>query len=297
MDKLRAMTLVSVVIPTYNRAQMVKRAIQSALAQTHAAIEVLVIDDGSTDETVAAVGSIPDSRVSCLRQESNRGHAAARNSGIAASSGDYVAFLDSDDEWVPGKLELQLSSIGECGVSVSGRRTVDDSGRVVKVTRQLVSGDIWDSTIGLEWVPATSTLLVRRDLLEHELFDEQLNALVDLDLVIRLAQRSCFSGVEEPLATIHSHSGQRVRSPDNAPELWLMLLEKYRALMSPRNRSAFHYRAFLTAYELDRFAFARTQLWNSLRLDPRGAKRWMRLSSMMLGPRVHRRAQVLVGRR
>jgi len=103
--------LVSVVIPTYNRAHCLARAIDSALAQTHAAIEVVVVDDGSTDATPALLAERygGDRRVVVVRQD-NAGVARARNRALAAASGDFVAFLDSDDVWWPWKIELQLQA-------------------------------------------------------------------------------------------------------------------------------------------------------------------------------------------
>src|SRR5947207_692803 len=102
--------LVSIVVPTYNRAYCLPRTIDSALAQTYASVEVIVVDDGSKDDTAALVraryGS--DGRVQMISQQ-NAGVAAARNTGMAAARGDYVALLDSDDVWQPWKLELQMA--------------------------------------------------------------------------------------------------------------------------------------------------------------------------------------------
>ncbi|MFC6974687.1 glycosyltransferase family 2 protein [Halomicroarcula sp. GCM10025709] len=102
---------VSVVVPTYNRADTVGRAVESALAQTVTDIEVVVVDDGSTDDTAAVVTGIDDERVRYLAHERNRGRSAARNTGIEAARGEYVAFLDSDDRWLPGKLDRQLAEL------------------------------------------------------------------------------------------------------------------------------------------------------------------------------------------
>src|SRR4051794_5813716 len=100
---------VSVVIPTYNYARFIERALVSVLGQTHRPAEVLVIDDGSTDETATVVDRYA-TRVRYLRQE-NSGVSAARNAGVESSTGDLVAFLDADDEWVPNKLELQVEAL------------------------------------------------------------------------------------------------------------------------------------------------------------------------------------------
>ncbi|WP_276257060.1 glycosyltransferase [Halomontanus rarus] len=115
------MSLVSVVIPTYNRADVLPRAIDSALAQTVDDLEVLVVDDGSTDDTQAVVDSYETPRVQSITHGTNRGANVARNTGIEHANGEFVAFLDSDDEWRPTKLERQLAALDDrSGGSVSG---------------------------------------------------------------------------------------------------------------------------------------------------------------------------------
>ena len=99
---------VSVVIPSYNREQFIARAVHSVLAQEGCALEVIVVDDASTDTTVAAVQAIEDSRIRIVRLDRNRGAAAARNAGVRAATAPYIAFLDSDDYWLPEKLKTQI---------------------------------------------------------------------------------------------------------------------------------------------------------------------------------------------
>jgi len=100
---------ISVIIPSYNRANTIGRAIQSALSQSYQDFEIIVIDDGSTDHTEEVIRSFQDSRIRYIRHNRNRGGSAARNTGIHAARGEYIAFLDSDDEWLPQKLELYFA--------------------------------------------------------------------------------------------------------------------------------------------------------------------------------------------
>lgn len=111
---LKNMSLVSVVVPTYNRAQLLPRALQSALGQTHASLEIIVVDDGSTDSTREAVSSITtaDARVRYVYQ-TNQGLAGARNTGIATAQGDYVTFLDSDDEFYADHVALRAEYLDQ----------------------------------------------------------------------------------------------------------------------------------------------------------------------------------------
>ena len=105
--------MVSVVIPTYNRAEIIGRAIRSVQAQTFEDWELIVVDDASEDETEEVVGAFEDTRIRYIQHVENRGGAAARNTGIRNSRGEYIAFLDSDDEWLPHKLEGQLQVFKE----------------------------------------------------------------------------------------------------------------------------------------------------------------------------------------
>lgn len=127
--------MVSVVIPTYNRAYCLPLAIDSVLAQAHDPLEVLVIDDGSTDDTRECVARLYGSepRVRYIHQP-NKGVSAARNTGLRQIRGDYVAFLDSDDRWLPGKLKLQLdclNAVPEAGMVSTDMQAIDPEGAVI----------------------------------------------------------------------------------------------------------------------------------------------------------------------
>jgi glycosyltransferase involved in cell wall biosynthesis len=100
--------LISVIIPTYNRAQVLSRAVESVLGQSYNNLELIVVDDGSSDNTAEAIKEIEDKRIKYIKSSENKGVAAARNAGIKESHGDYIAFLDSDDQWLPDKLKLSL---------------------------------------------------------------------------------------------------------------------------------------------------------------------------------------------
>ncbi|NEQ55284.1 MAG: glycosyltransferase, partial [Leptolyngbya sp. SIO3F4] len=117
------MTCVSVIIPLYNKASFVRRAVESILAQTITDLEVIVVDDGSTDNSGVIVEGIDDSRLRLVHQE-NQGPGAARNHGLALAKGDYVAFLDADDEWLPSFLSVTLQHLKQrqdCALCLTGQ--------------------------------------------------------------------------------------------------------------------------------------------------------------------------------
>jgi GT2 family glycosyltransferase len=160
--------LVSVIVPTFNRAYCITRAIDSALAQTHRNIEVLVVDDGSTDDTRAVIANryADDSRVRYVYQP-NRGVASARNTGIGEVSGEFAALLDSDDFWYPWKLEMQLAvllALPEAGMVWTDMEAIDPTGRVLdqRYLRTMYDAYRWFKT---EDLFATSIPL--REVLPH----------------------------------------------------------------------------------------------------------------------------------
>ncbi|MFC7096418.1 glycosyltransferase family 2 protein [Halobaculum marinum] len=211
---------VSVVVPAYQRGDMVGRAIDSALAQTLDDIEVIVVDDGSDDDTEAVVTGYDDDRVRYVAHETNRGVSAARNTGLAAATGEYVAFLDSDDEWLPRKLERQLSVLADrgegwvgaycgvatCGLSPLGRLASVVSERFFRSAAPREGGrELAEALLSMQvFMGPGSTLLVERDVLNATGgFDEGLSLYEDWDLVLRVLAVGKLAYVDEPLAVTH----------------------------------------------------------------------------------------------
>jgi glycosyltransferase involved in cell wall biosynthesis len=147
---LEAPPLISVILNTYNRAALLPRAVESVLAQTHDDFELVVADDGSTDRTPGVVAEFTDRRVRYVRQD-NAGLSAARNLGVASSSGRYVTFLDDDDEVLAGWLEAfaKVISSSECGVACCGVEVVDVNQTVTEVRKPHNLGAPFDHCVGL----------------------------------------------------------------------------------------------------------------------------------------------------
>ena len=202
---------VSIIIPAYNRADVLPRAITSVLSQTFTDYEIIVVDDASTDETSAVARNF-DGPVHVIRHEVNRGPAAARNTGIQATSGAYVAFLDSDDEWLPEKLARQIGlldmSVKYFGASCSGY-TVIQPELGYSWERRLPTEQHWTEyllTRGLDLGPG-STLVARREVFERiGLLDEGLRRWEDWDWLLRYVAEYDLGVIPEPQAIIHLSS-------------------------------------------------------------------------------------------
>jgi glycosyltransferase involved in cell wall biosynthesis len=190
------------------------RAIESVLRQTYDDFEVVIVDDCSTDETKATVEEYEDDRIRYVSHDENRGASAARNTGIKRSSGEYVAFLDSDDEWHPKKLEKQISTFAETspdvGVVYTGfYKQYEDMRELGNVPSK--RGDIFEDQLMKDCVNPTSTVMVHSDCFDIAgTFNTELSARQDYDLWIRISRYFKFDFVREPLTTLHIETTDRI---------------------------------------------------------------------------------------
>ena len=205
---------VSVVVPTFDRAERVERALASIEAQTRPADEVVLVDDGSTDGTAERVAArFP--RVTVLRQE-NRGVSVARNRGIEQTTGEWIALLDSDDEWVEGKLEAQLEALAASGRKVCHSDEIwIREGRRVNPGRRHAKreGRLYLQSLTLCAISPSAVVLHRTVLDEVGGFDERLPVCEDYDLWLRVTARYDVALVDEPLVIKYGgHADQLSRS-------------------------------------------------------------------------------------
>jgi glycosyltransferase involved in cell wall biosynthesis len=210
------MVEVSVVIPTYNSAHYATTAVESVLAQTFTDTEIIVIDDGSTDETESAMGRFgPPVR---YIKQANHGVASARNRGIAESRGRYIAFLDADDTWCPDKLEHQIEALA----ANPGYRACFSA--FTRVDRNLVPQSVMrreqgnakleDLLLHGNVIGSICTVIAERALFDHAgVFDPKLSQCADWDMWVRLAALTDFLYLDEPLVTYRQHDNNMSREP------------------------------------------------------------------------------------
>jgi glycosyltransferase involved in cell wall biosynthesis len=213
---MRTHPSISVIIPTYNRAGKLKEAIDSVLAQDYDDFELIVVDDGSTDDTLQILKAY-GAKVKVIRQR-NQGVSAARNRGIAAASGGLMAFLDSDDLWLPGKLTTQIDffkKTPDALICQTEEIWIRNGVRVnPKERHRKYSGMIFEQSLALCLV-SPSAVMVRRGLFEKfGLFDESLPACEDYDMWLRVSCRCPVYLINKPLIIKRGgHADQLSRQP------------------------------------------------------------------------------------
>lgn len=224
----------SVVVPSYNRAHLIERTINSVMNQTYQNFELIIVDDGSTDNTEEVVRAISDCRVIFVKQK-NAGACSARNLGIYHSKGVYVSFLDSDDEWIPTMLEKQLDMFNSdplVGCVYSNVDVRDHNNKNISYTNYSLAGDIYSAVLKQGYMAPTSAVSVKKSLLEKiGGFDVQLPASQDDDLCFKCAASGRIALIEEPMVIFHIDSDQsEARISNNNKRVamgWWLLWNKY----------------------------------------------------------------------
>ena len=232
MNEENHQPLVSVVIATYNYGRFLAEAVHSILGQTYPAREIIIIDDGSTDETADVAASFGDA-VRYIKQD-NAGVSAARNNGIRRAKGEFVAFLDADDQWAPEKLEKQKSLLDALPDSVAlvGTKTweVFEDGHRIDTTPAVKRQDPILSR--LEMVVrnrmVTSSTFMKRECLERVGgFDEELNYCEDWDLWLRIGEHYGTAIIEEPLVICRQHHGSAAKKLERMVEHHMLVFDRH----------------------------------------------------------------------
>jgi glycosyltransferase involved in cell wall biosynthesis len=205
--------LISVVIPTYNRSHLILGAVDSVLKQTLQDFEVVIVDDGSSDGTWSVLDEIEDAKVRVIKHSRNLGGAAARNSGIKVSKGKFIAFLDSDDRWMPEKLAKQAALAERendtTGIIFCGTAVVNEQGEHIRFDGKGLTGESKLDIMYKNVIGSTSVAFVRRECFEKcGLFDESLPACQDWDMWIRIGSVYDFVSVGDVLVKYLVHENR-----------------------------------------------------------------------------------------
>ena len=219
--------MVSVIIPTYNRGNTIKKAIESVLNQTYDNLEVIVVDDGSLDDTKNIVKAICDSRVKYVFQNNN-GACAARNKGIELAKGEYIAFQDSDDYWYPQKIETQLKALeakkGDIIISFFCRHNSDGS---CKILPEIEAGAISKRKIEIEPRVSTQTILARKEVFQRIKFDARVPRFQDYEWSLRAAKEFTFYIPQKPLVDVYVQTDSITNNSEKKFKAYEYMIDKY----------------------------------------------------------------------
>ncbi len=221
--------LISVIMPTYKRPyKMISRAIQSIINQTYKNFELIIVDDSPHSyenryNVKKEIESIGDERIKYIQHEKNMGACAARNTGIKSAEGEYIAFLDDDDEWLPRKLELQYKKITEtdAGLVYCLSNTIKqnkDNITSKKLRKSKMStGWIYEELIFGNFIGSTSFVLIKKLVFDNcGYFNENLKSAQDAELWLRIAKKYKIEVIAIPLVNYYIHEGERISSnPSN----------------------------------------------------------------------------------
>jgi glycosyltransferase involved in cell wall biosynthesis len=268
------MPKVSVIIPTFNRPDMISRAIQSVFDQNYKDYEIIVVDDGVEKNAENTVLSIASGKIKYIKHETSKGGGAARNTGIKNSSGEYIAFLDDDDEWLPEKLSVQMEMLEKTGqdVGFSFTSVVNVKNGIETVTTVPVGiNDYHERALRRFSGFLTVTLIIKRFVFDEVgFFDERFPSHQEPDLMIRVTKKYKGLAINIPLTRVNMNERVHINSSlANKINGRKMILEKYAEEYKDKpNLLAKHYFDLAVFYRDDkRFDEAKNYFKKSIRID------------------------------
>jgi glycosyltransferase involved in cell wall biosynthesis len=294
--------MVSVVLPTYNRAAYLGRAIQSVLAQTHTNLELIVVDDGSGDDTAAVVAGIADERLRYLRLDQNAGVSAARNHGVRAARSVWVTFQDSDDEWLPDKLARQqvaLASLGEdYSVVMCCARCPEDPAFSYDPLQD--RAPLFDAAaLVLRRLPPAPCWFARREaVLRAGLFDESLNCFEDWELALRLSEFYRVGLLNEVLHIYHRTPGSLFSNEAGYVRNLKLILERHQAKWADHPHDLAMYQTLIGHMACLHGSATEGRGWfrRAIVTAWRAPRAWLSLAASLCGRRAYRAITATVRR-
>jgi|WetSurMetagenome_2_1015567.scaffolds.fasta_scaffold58395_2 GalNAc5-diNAcBac-PP-undecaprenol beta-1,3-glucosyltransferase len=243
-------SLVTCIIPTRNRQDLLRKALESVLTQTYSNLDIVVVDDASDDDTEGVVEDYArrDSRIRYFKSPHRKGGSASRNIGIERAEGDFVAFLDDDDQWLPRKTECQVVALKQLD-GVLCASFADNAKKTIRYYKSVV--DPQDLRKG-KMLGGTSVLMVKSEVIKKTPFDITLSDAQDWDLFIRLARENTIGFIDQPLV-IYNDGGHRritnelINMPVHLLEERLRAIRKHEAFLGPY-WSKFHTARMLLSY-------------------------------------------------
>ena len=298
------MSTVSAIITTFNRERFLGAAIQSALGQTYGDVELLVLDNSSSDATAAVVARWADSRIRYLRH-APCGIAAARNLGLREARGEFVAFLDDDDEWLPRKLEQQVARFRQgpasLGLVYGGFTRIDERGVEIGAHRPALRGKILTELLWQRdaFTGSASNPMMRASVLQAlGGFNDALATSEDWELYLRLAERFEIDYVSEVLVRIRTHRGSRLGDRiDEARRVEELVLARYGPLMNARLRSLYLRKIGGKLCRTGAVREGRARIREAIRADPINPLAYAQYGLSFLGSRAYGGVHTLYRRR
>lgn len=226
---------ISVVIPTYNRARLIESSVKSVLSQTYGNLEIIVVDDASTDNTLEIVKAISDSRVTYIRLEKNSGACAARNKGIEQASGEYIAFNDSDDQWIPAKLQRQYDSLKEnnADIVLCKMKCYDEGGNFHHIFPNLNASAYVDYKSLLQYnCASTQTFFGKSECFKEIPFDTLMPRMQDWDEALRISQKYTVFYLDDVLVNTFIQADSISAHPEKGLAAMERLFEKHEETIS-----------------------------------------------------------------
>ncbi len=267
--------LITVIIPTYNRAHLIERAIKSVLGQTYKEIEVFIIDDASTDNTKEVVKQFKSKCIHYIRLKTNKGVSNARNIGIEKAKGEYIAFLDSDDEWLPTKLEQQIKAFQNtkfkkiivitCGFSFIRKANSQQWTPKLKgdVLADMLYGKIRDHQ--------PQCWLIKKELIDinNIRFDIRMHSSEDWDFLIQLLKVGQLDYVSDILVNIYQDKDERLWNHTRQLEAIDILIDKYKneSFFNSRILSDFYVSKANMCLHLGKKQEAKSSMFNAFKLN------------------------------
>ena len=291
--------LVSVIVPVYNRAHLVSETIESILAQTYEPVEIILINDGSTDESLSILKKYESQFPENIRviDQKNQGQIAARNNGIKIARGEYVAFLDSDDLWLEEKLERQIPLFEE-GVALvySGTNIIDENGRTIRIepADQSISGYIYPQLLVKNRMTGGTVVVTAEVLKQVGVFSSEFKAAENWDLWLRICKLYSARVVSEPLIKYRVHSQNMSGDGQLMLDAKLQIIKKHcdihskDSVVARYSRQAYadyHYRAGLNYFASAQYQLARREFISVLKFSWLYEDTWLRLIRSVIGAR------------